>query len=565
MRRGGIRGSSSRTRRPIGSIGLAVVVALAALVVAGCGGTSKSSSTSTSKAAADGSPAAKPGGTITIGFYHDGYWDSIDPAMAYGLSTWEVTRQLCTPLLNYPNYGGDKGMDLVPAVAASMPQVSSDALTYTFTLRPNMKFSNGAPLTANDVKYTFYRLFKLNPDAADIFSAVKGVDKVVAGKAKEVSGITAAGDQLTFHLSQPNGGFLQMLSLQFTCPVPAGTPVKQTESGKIPGNGPYMTQSYEPGRQLVMVRNPNYDPALGPKGNADKIVFDLALDQSQALQKIKLGEIDLTFDGLPAADAQTALTDPTLKGRVFSSTSPTMTYVWLNTDVPPFDNPKVRQAINYAVDRTQIAKVVGGASAARATDQILPPALAGDSPKVYPLTPDLAKAKQLMQESGVSTPVKQTLDAPSVNGEPQIAQVIQADLQKIGIDLKINVGSATVLSAASAKRSSRRPAGFSSWTQDYPDAGDWLPLLDPRFVENGGQKSRFHVASLTPTFEALEKQSGDQRQTGYQQLATKIMTEYAPWIPLFDTVVTTATSKRVGGYEWQPQVGVPVLTSLYVK
>jgi ABC-type transport system substrate-binding protein len=563
MRRGVIRGASTAWRRPIGSIGLALVVALAALVAAGCGGSSKSSSTA--KADAKSDSAAKPGGTITIGFYHDGYWDSIDPAMAYGLSTWEVTRQLCVPLVNYPNYGGDKGANLVPAVAASMPQVSSDGLTYTFTIRPNLKFSNGAPLTAKDVKYTFYRLFKLNPDAADIFSAVKGTDKVVGGKAKSVSGITIAGDQLTFHLSQPNGGFLQALSLQFTCPVPDGTPVKQTETGKIPGNGPYMTQSYEPGRQLVMVRNPNFDTALGPKGNADKIVFDLALDQSQALQKIKLGEIDLTFDGLPAADAQSALTDPTLKGRVFSSTSPTMTYVWMNNDVPPFDNPKVRQAINYAVDRTQIAKVVGGATAARATDQILPPALAGDSPKVYPLTPDLAKAKQLMQESGVSTPVKQTLDAPSINGEPQIAQVIQADLQKIGIDLKINVGSATVLSAASAKRTSKRPAGFSSWTQDYPDAGDWLPLLDPRFVENGGQKARFHEASLTPTFEAIEKESGDKRQTDYQHLATKIMTEYAPWIPLFDTVVTTATSKRVGGYEWQSQVGVPLLTSLYVK
>ena len=562
MRRGGIRGAAAAWRRPTGSIGLALIVALAALVVAGCGG---KSSPSTAKADAKSGSAAKPGGTITIGFYHDGYWDSIDPAMAYGLSTWEVTRQLCVPLVNYPNYGGAKGNDLVPAVAASMPEISSDGLTYTFTIRPNLKFSNGAPLTAKDVKYTFYRLFKLNPDAADIFSAVKGTDKVVAGKAKSVSGITVAGDQLTFHLSQPNGGFLQALSLQFTCPVPDGTPVKQTETGKIPGNGPYMTQSYQPGRQLVMVRNPNFDTALGPKGNADKIVFDLALDQSQALQKIKLGEIDLTFDGLPAADAQAALTDPTLKGRVFSSTSPTMTYVWLNNDVPPFDNAKVRQAINYAVDRTQIAKVVGGASAARATDQILPPALAGDSPKVYPLTPDLAKAKQLMQESGVPTPVKQTLDAPSINGEPQIAQVIQANLQKIGIDLKLNVGSATVLSAASAKRTSKRPAGFSSWTQDYPDAGDWLPLLDPRFVENGGQKARFHEASLTPTFEAIEKESGEKRQTDYQHLATKIMTEYAPWIPLFDTVVTTATSKRVGGYEWQAQVGLPVLTSLYVK
>jgi ABC-type transport system substrate-binding protein len=562
MRRGGIRGASAAWRRPTGSIGLAVVVALAALVVAGCGG---KSSSSTAKAGTSGTPAAKPGGTINIGYYHDGYWDSIDPNLAYGLSTWEILRQTCVPLVWYPNYGGAKGMNLAPGVAAAMPEVSADGLTYTFTIRPGLKFSNGAPLTAKDVKYTFYRLFKVNPDAADIFAAIKGSDKVAGGKAKEVSGITAEGDQVAFHLSQPNGGFVQSLSLQFTCPVPDGTPVKRNETGKIPGNGPYTIQSYDPGRKIVMVRNPSFDPATGPKGNADKLVFNLALDQSQALQKIKLGEIDMTVDGLPAADAQQALTDPSLKGHVSSNTSPTLSYVWLNNDVPPFNNPKVRQAINYAVDRTQIAKVVGGTTAAKATDQILPPALAGKSPTIYPTTPDLAKARQLMQESGVQTPVKTTLDAPSINSWPQVAQVIQADLKKIGIELKLNVGSATVLSAASSKRTSKRPAGFSAWTQDYPDAGDWLPLLDPRFVEQGGQKARFHEDSLTPTFKAIEQEAGAKRQADYQQLATKLMRDYAPWIPLYDQVVTQATSSRVTGFEFQPQVGLPVLTSLSVK
>jgi ABC-type transport system substrate-binding protein len=184
---------------------------------------------------------------------------------------------------------------------------------------------------------------------------------------------------------------------------------------------------------------------------------------------------------------------------------------------------------------------------------------------VYPMTPDLAKAKALMLQSGVKTPVTTTIDTPSVAGDPQVAQVIQADLKPIGINLKINVGSQTVLSAASGKRANHRPSGFGQWTQDYPDAGDWLPLLDPRFVEQGGQKARFHVNSFIPTFEKLEKASGDERQTGYQQLATNLMTNYAPWAPMFDATVTQAISDRVTGYAWQPQVGLPVLTGMSVK
>jgi peptide/nickel transport system substrate-binding protein len=550
-----IRGQSAGVRRRPSAGRIAVIaVALIAVVAA-------TSSAKSGGAAA----AAKDGGTITVGFYHDGYWDSIDPNLWYGLSTWEVGRQTCVPLVWYPNAGGKAGSQLVPGVAAAMPTVSDKGLTYTFTLRSGLKFSNGAPLTAEDYKYTFYRMDVVNPDAADIFAAIKGTDAVVAGKAKEVSGITASGDQLVFHLSQANGGFLQSLSLQFTCPVPNGTPTKRDESGKIPSNGPYMITSYDPGRELDFERNPNFDPATGAKGHADKLVFDLALDESQALQKLKVGEIDLTFDPLPPADGQLALTDPSLKGRVFKNSSPSLTYMWMNTDVAPFNNAKVRQAVNYAVDRTQIGKVVGGKTAAVTTDQILPPSLAGDSPRIYPLLSNLAKARALMKQSGIKLPLTTTLDTPSTAGFPAIAQVIQADLKQIGINLKLNVATQTVLSAASGKRANHRPAGFSVWTQDYPDAGDWLPLLDPRFVEQGGQKARFHVGSLTPTFVKIEKESGAKRQSDYQKLATKLMRDYAPWVPLFDQVITQATSSKVTGYTWQPQVGLAVLTSMSVK
>ena len=554
--------AARRRRRSLAAARATFAVAVAGFVVAGCGGSSHSSS---STATSGTNASAKQGGTLNVGMYNGAFLDSVDPNLWYGLSTWEIGRQTCVPLVTYPNYGGAKGNTLVPAVAAALPEVSSDGLTYTVQIRPGLKFSNGAPLTANDVKYTFYRMVKINGAGADYFSPIKGVEAALKGKAKEISGITASGDTLTFKLTHPVGGFVQLLSLQFSCPVPAGTPVKRNETGKIPSNGPYMVESYTPRRELVIVRNPNFDPATGPKGNVDKIVFNLAVDQSQALQKIKLGEIDMTFDTLPSADAQQALTDPTLKGRVFTNTPPTLTYMWMNNDVAPFDNPKVRQAVNYAIDRDQIAKVVGGSVAAKPTDQILPPSLSGGLPTIYPMASNLDKARELIKESGVKTPVNTVLDTPSDLGFPQVAQVIQADLKQIGINLRLNVGSETVLSAGSAKRKAHRPAGFSAWTQDYPDPGNWLPLLDPRFVESPGQKARFHENSLTPRFESLEQETGPKRLTDYQQLSAQLMHDYAPWVPLFDQVVTHVVSKRVSGYDWQPQAGLPILTGISVK
>jgi peptide/nickel transport system substrate-binding protein len=550
------RNSPSRHWRVAAALALGVVVAL---TVSACG-SSSSTSSSTVAGGEEGPSESIPNPTVTIGVYHEDLFESVDTNLWDSLTSVEIGRLTCVPLVWYPNESGKAGEELVPGLAEKMPTVSSDGLTYTFKIRPGLKFSNGKPLTAEDIKYTFYRIYKVDPGV--FIPPIVGSQEVIEGKANEVSGVEADGNTLTIHLEERNGAFLQSISQAYTCPVPRGTPVKQDESGDMPATGPYMIDSYQPTQQLVLVRNPHFDPALGPKGVAGKFIFDLALDQTQALAKIKLGQLATTLESLPASDALLARNDPTLKGHVFSNVTSTLNYLWMNNDVAPFDNIDVRKAVNYALDRNQLVKVSGGSNAVESWDQMIPPPLAGKSEELYPSEPDLTKAKQLMKESGISLPVSTTIYTPSLTNLPLVAQVIQQDLEPIGIHANVHVASTTVTSAYVSVRSHHAPAGFGAWTQDYPDGGDFMQLVDPRLIDSDSNHSHFNVASMVPKFKSAAEKSGPEREVAYQELAKEVQEKYAPWAPLFMQVSTQATAPNVTGFAWQNAASMPLLTGI---
>jgi peptide/nickel transport system substrate-binding protein len=399
------------------------------------------------------------------------------------------------------------------------------------------------------------------------FGGLVGAQDVIDGKAKDLSGITTGAGTITFTLAQPDGSFLKRLSMPFTCPVPKGTPSKAVEDGSLPTTGPYKVESYKPSRELVLSRNEQYDAELlGERGKADTIRFPIGIDGQQAVLKIKSGELDLFLEYLPGTDATQALNDASLKGRVFSNPAPSVMYLWMNNQVPPFDNPDVRKAVNYAIDRTQIVKVWGGPATAKPTDQILPPTTADwQDTQMYPLTPDVAKAKELMQQSGVATPVKVVLrvrnDAP---GFVEMAQVAQANLKEIGIEVEIKGAPDAVNEPIITNPKTRSPMGINQWTEDYPDGDSYInTLLDPRRPEYSQNKARFGEKSLRSAFDKMAPLTGDERDQAWQDLDRQVM-EFAPWAPLFNPLRVDLISNRVTNYVYQPVYG-PSLTQLAVK
>jgi ABC-type transport system substrate-binding protein len=518
--------------------------------------------------AARAGASQKAGGQLNI-LMPAGDPDHLDPALWYTLVSWNIGFTICDTLVTYPDAGGEAGKAIVGGLA-DLPKVSAGGKTYTFTLRRGIKFSNGKPITPADIKWTFVRMLtpSMASPGASFFGDIVGADKVIAGKSKSLPGITTGANTVTFRLMKPSGSFLKRITMRFTCPVPNGTAPKAIENGSLPASGTYMIKTYTPSREMVLVRNPYWNAAsLGRRGKVDTINIPIGANPQQAALKIRSGSADLWLDKLPPADATAALRDPTLKGRVFANAYAAVEYFWMNNDVPPFNNVDVRRAVNYAVNRQQMLRVWGGPSQGEVTDQILPPTMpAWHDYHAYPNTPNLAKAKALMEASGVKTPVTAVVrmrnDAP---GFVELGQVLQQNLKAIGINLVIKAAADAVNNGIIDQRKNHIASGINEWSQDYPDPEDFIDvLLDPRKPDFGQGRAHFAAKAMIPDYNRVDALTGHARDVAFQKLDEKVMRNYAPWAPLINPIEVDLISSRVSGFIYQPVYG-PDLAMLAVK
>ncbi len=541
---------NSRTQRwrkgPATWLAIAGTVAL----LSGCGSVSPSGGGLAGNDARQ--PAAK-GGEGTVGLPAGGI-DHLEPTLWYFQTTWQIAYATCTTLVSYPDKLGQTGTQVVAGLA-DLPVVSEDGSTYTFTLRAGVKFKGGAPITGADVKYTFERMLSptMASPGAGFFTAIEGAEAYIAGKATEVSGISVAGNKVTFKLVNPPASFLARLTMPFTCTVPSGTPIKPIEDGSILGTGPYMVESYTPQRKIVLVRNPDYAAGvLGQRGALDKIVIDTTIDPTQASLVIRSGQIATFMDLLPAADGGQALSDASLKGRVFADTVANVYYLWLNTQVAPLDNVKVRQAINYAINRNDIQRILGGPAQVAVTDQILPPTMAGwTDVEIYPAAGDPEKAKQLLKESGVTLPIKTTIKTGNDQaGLADIAQTIEAQLKAVGIEAKVELAESAVQYAITTTVANHVPMGVDPWSQDYPHPDDFIGVLldGTRIVPMLNQnRAMFNEPSINDEIHKLEASRDPSAEAAWNALDVQIMRDYAPWAPLVNGARVTIVAEGYCG------------------
>ena len=555
------------SRRPLrGPLALAAAL-MAAL--AACSSTSSSGSSS-----ASASSAAQPGvasGTLTAAM-SSGAIDTMDPNRWYFAVTWGLANAMCTTLVRYADQSDAAGTQLV-AGTASMPAISSDGLTYTFTLRPGARFSDGTPITGQDIKYTFMRLMNpaIDTGTGYYFTNVIGAPAYLAGKSNTVAGIVATTNTVIFHLSAPDGAFLYKAALPTTCPVPVGTPMKSQESGTLEMNyasGPYKLQSYQPSRQIVMVFNKNYDQALGVRGHVAKFVFNIGVEASQAALEIQAGQLDFQTSNLATADIIRISHNAALAGQVHQSPRPETTYLFLNNEVAPFNNIDVRKAVNYAINRTAIEEQWGGPLVGTVTSQIMVPGALGYAPySAYPDTPNLTEANALMKASGVKLPITTSLraqnDAP---GFINMAEVIKANLAAIGIDVTVIGSPNSVNSSFISNPASHTPMGIEPWSLDFPDAEALINTgMDPATPNAAPNLTRFGDPAFIPAFNAAAAALGTKRAQLYEVLDKNLMTQVAPYAPIFNARWYDFVSMRVGGYVYSVAMDAINYNTLYVK
>jgi len=507
-----------RTSAVAAIVGLMAAAALVATMTARAGGAHETS-----------------GGTLNI-MMPAGDPDHLDPALWYTLVSWNIGFTICDTLVTYPDAGGEAGKEIVGGLA-KLPKVSNGGKTYTFTLKPGIKFSNGKPITPADIRWTFVRMLmpSMASPGAGFFGDIVGANAVIGGKAKTVSGITTGTNTVTFKLAKPSGSFLKRVTMRFTCPVPNGTPAKAIENGSLPASGTYMIKSYTPSREMILVRNPYWNAAsLGKRGKADEIDIPIGINPQQAALKIKAGSADLWLDKLPPADATAALRDPSLKGHVFANAYAAVEYFWMNNDVAPFNNVDVRKAVNYAINRQQMLRVWGGPSQGVVTDQILPPTMpAWRDYHAYPNTPDLAKAKALMKASGVKTPVTAVVRMRNdVPGFVELAQVLQQNLKAIGINVQIKEFDRGVQFGKEGTKGEPFDIADEGWIADYYDAYDFINvLLNGEIIpETGGNNfSFFNDPTFNKRMDDANQLTGEERDKTYGQIATDLAKGPAPW------------------------------------
>jgi peptide/nickel transport system substrate-binding protein len=536
----------TRRERSTLVVSVAALTIGVALLAAACGGGGNKSSASTEETtgAAGGSTQQKTFPNFRI--VYDTGTDYLDPGLSYTVQGWQAMWNVYLSLLGYKHAAGPDGATLVPALAQDMPDISADGKTYTLKMRTGLKYSDGKPVKASDFKYAIKRLFQIDSPGVGFFTNIVGADQFAKTKKGDISGIVAndSSGTITIKLVKPQGDFQNILATIFAAPVPSGTPAKDQSTTPIPSTGPYMIQSYQPNRQFVLVRNPNFKPTDDvPATNPDKMTVKIVEDDSAALQQVINGQADYDFHPIPVdrlADVQQKYGDQ-LKIYTPANTY----YFFMNNKLAPFDNLKVRQAVNYGIDRNALVRLYGGL--ATPTENVLPPTY--PQYKKHNLYPhDLAKAKQLIQQAGAKGAAV-TVWTSNRDTAKKPAAYLQDVLNQMGLKAKLKVIDASIYWTTVGNQATKAQIGFADWFQDYPHPLDWFDVLlnGERITQtHNNNYSNFNNANVNSTINKLKTEPTltDAINQQWAQLDNTVM-QNAAWAPYVNRQFTDFFSSKV--------------------
>ena len=551
--------------------------------------------------------AAHRGGTLRVALSNiDPLGTTFDPATGFFIGSFlSLTGD---GLLAYRQVEGEAGNDLVPDLAVDREQVSSDGKTYRFRLRPNIHYSNGKLVEASDVRYTFERILRLAPFGPpwtiDTFRGIRGAESCNPHHCDLSAGIVTDNTARTimFRLYAPDPNFAYKLALTSATIVPSGTPMHSARRRPVPATGPYRLASFTPNHSVRLVRNPRFrewSHAAQPAGFPDEIVAVVPAPrrrdapplrwQTERIALVERGEADLT-SGHGAVPFSSVISAP-FRPRVHRYPKPVVFYLAFNTSRAPFNDPRARQAVNYALDRNRVAQLAGGQDASRPTCQVLPPNFPAHR-RYCPYTrgrradgnwraTDLARATRLVAAS-------RTADAPVTLWVPRaiagigLGRYLVKLLESLGYRVHLRssfkqrmicsgspprcqrMSPADAYFSAVRKRGASPQIIWSGWAADYPTASNFIePLFSCGVPENYA-----HVCDRAldrRIRRALRLQQTD--VPGANQLWIRLdreITDKALWVPLYNVYGADLVSKRVGNYRYNPMEGA-LLSQLWVR
>ena len=524
-----------------GVIAVLVLAAVAAVGLVSCG----SSNSSTG-----GGGEGKEGGILNATY--KSFPDYMDPQLSYTAEGWTAMGEVYIPLLTYKHAEGAEGSEVVPGLAKEMPKITNGGKTYTLFLRPGLKYSNGKPVKASDFTYAVERAFKVNSGGSVFYTGIAGAEKFAETKSGGIPGIKTNDKtgEVKIELTKPRGTFTNELALMFVAPVPQGTPNEDLSANPPPGTGPYMIKNVHPGNGWEYERNPYWakdnSKAMPeyPTGIIDGAKVTVVRNDETQVNDIEQGKYDWMQNPPPAS--RYSQVKEKYEGSQFT-VEPTIStyYFWMNTTAAPFDDVKVRQAVNYAVDPSALERIYSGQI--KAAHQILPEGMPGHKPfDLYPH--NMAKAKEMLEEANPSD-MDITVWTDNESPNKEAGEYYEGVLKELGFNTKLKVINADNYFTVIGNRSTPDlDTGWSDWFEDYPHPNDFFqPLLAGESIlqTNNGNFAQIDEPSLNQEISTLgEEQLGPEQEKKYAELDKKYM-ELAPWAPYGQRTLDTFVSSNI--------------------
>jgi peptide/nickel transport system substrate-binding protein len=509
---------------------------------------------------ASSGPAQK-GGTFRVSLNTD--IDYVDPALAYYLPTWGIEYATTALLMNYPDAPAPRGSRLVPEVSQGMPAISKDGKTYTFTLRTTYRFSNGQRVQAKHYAAAINRALhpKMSSPAQPFAEDIVGAKAVIDGKATKASGVQALSPyKLRIRLTERAPDLLARLAMPFFAPIPTNLPINSEGVGApVVGSGPYYISRWEPKRAITLLPNRFYK---GPRPhNVNRIEYDVGLPLTTIRLNIESNARDFAADGLPpAAHAELGQKYGVRKaspGQYFVNARAAFRYLAMNHDRPLFGgsasgNVNLKKAVNNAIDRVAMINQ-RGAYGGVVNDQYMPPTMTGfKNAAIYPSRPNVARARSLAQ--GNTRGGKGVFYCANAAPAPQTCQIVQSNLQQIGVDLELKLFPRAVQVAKTGTRGEPYDISLEAWFMDYFDPYDFLFLVDGTTIRpaNNVNFSYFNSPAYNRKIAAAASLVGQARYRAFGNLDIDLAKNAAPLASFITDNAQHLVSKSTGCYHYQP-------------
>lgn len=533
--------------------------------------------------------ASHRGGTFKATAAAD-VFDTIDPALAYQYLSWNVLSLVADGLVGFRRTGGLQSATLVPDLARAIPRPTNEGKTYSFRLRSGIRYSDGKTVRASDFRRALERVFstKNRDDSSGgrgYYAGIAGTDACSPGKRCDLTRGIVADDEagtVTFNLTAPDPNFLYALALPFASAVPVDTP--DTFETAIPATGPYRigdTERYgdedRKFKRIVLERNPRFrswSRTVRPDGFPDRIVWRLDKDDKPATKDEDFAAKQVTDVLAGTSDLMWLVPPDHYKSIAVSNAAqvqlpplPGVFYMFMNTRIPPFDDVRLRRAVNFAIDRRVTEDLFTGLGST--TCQILPPGFPGRAPYCpYTLDPggswtkpDLRTARKLVAQAGAQgapVTVWTSADYYAILPLVDLGRYMVRVLNSIGLRATLNQVSGEAYGAAISDPKQRVQMGFDAWSADYPaEPGFINSVLTCTATLNWAQfcdRAKDNAMIDASNFQFTDPNRAHRLWATIEHQ----LIDLAPWVPLISRTQPLLLSDRVGNYQhsigWGPLI-----------